>query len=116
MDTFEKSLKLIDKYFAENNRHIVEEELSKYDSLNFEGVSFDEYISNFSKHFTFDEFKTEIFPQNFSSSSPFTNNIVNDKIKITFESLTSITVNDFSSNLHQDYTGNNNLPDRKSVV
>lgn len=110
MDTFEKSLKLIDKYFAENNRHIVEEELSKYDSLNFEGVSFDEYISNFSKHFSFDEFKTEIFSQNFSSSSPSTNNIVNDKIEITFESLTDITVNDFSSNLHQDYTGNNNLP------
>jgi hypothetical protein len=111
MDTFEKSLKLIDKYFAENNRHIVEEELNKYDSISFEGVTFDEYLAGFSKHFTFNEFNPGDASPDFFATISADNNPLCSKIELTFESITGITFDNFSSNIQQEYTGNRNLPE-----
>jgi hypothetical protein len=110
MDTFEKSLNLIDKYFAETKPEIINEELSKYDLKKIEGVTFDEYICNFPEHFSFDDFSQPISPSNSFSTLPLSNNQAIEKIEWSFESSTNITVNDFSSKLQQDYTNSNSSP------
>ena len=111
METFEKSLKLIDKYFAETNRHIVEEELSKYDSMAIEGLTFDEYLAGFSEHFTFNEFNPGNASADFFTTISTDNNPLNSKIEMTFENFNDITFDTFSSNIQQQYTGNCNLPE-----
>lgn len=106
MNVFEKSLALIDKYLTETNPDIIQDELSRYDSMKFEdGVPFNEYLENFAKHFSFEEFnlKTEN-----NISSLFPEKKATEKIDETFETSTDIFETGFVSNIIQEYSGENN--------
>ncbi len=53
-----KSLELLDKYLNETPKHIINEELSFFDKLDYEGVSFNKYIELFNID-TFNQFGIE---------------------------------------------------------
>lgn len=53
-----KSLELLDKYLKETPKNIVEKELSFYDNLDFEGLSFNGYVELFSIDL-FNQFNSE---------------------------------------------------------
>jgi hypothetical protein len=53
-----KSLELLDKYLNETPKHIIDEELSFFDKLDYEGISFNKYIELFNID-TFDQFDVE---------------------------------------------------------
>lgn len=42
-----KSLELLDKYFNETPNHIIDKEISFFDKLDIEGISFNKYIELF---------------------------------------------------------------------
>lgn len=108
MDVFEKSLALIDKYLTETDVNVIQEELSRYDSMNFDGgVTFDEYLTNFAQQFSFDEFNAEDFTDLFSEIL-FDENKITEEINITFDNFTDIFDGNFSCNVKQEYSGENN--------
>jgi glutamate mutase epsilon subunit len=106
MDIYQKSLALVDKYLTETEPSKIQEEMKRYDSMVFEGgVPFDEYLENFTRHFSFDEFNLE--SEN-NISSLFPEKKTTEKIDETFETSSDIFETGFISNIVQEYSGENN--------
>ncbi|MHC1776970.1 MAG: hypothetical protein AB9834_16325 [Lentimicrobium sp.] len=88
MDIFERSLLLLDEYFSTTNPAVVEEKLHIIDNLQIAGPAIDEYLSDFSQGFQYnnwfqtDEKRTHFVFNNFSNITRLSLSLILDSEQV----------------------------------
>lgn len=103
MDAFEKSLALLEEYLTNTRADEIMKEMSLTDSLNVDGPTMDEYLSEFAPHFDLNHLFDKGELQSFPNFETFSSQIFLAEISETFAAQIQPVLSSFTGILAKEY-------------